>query len=122
MLRAAAWSVVVLVAVVPWRSYQPHPHWARVVWVPFTTPPPLTVWDLTINVLLYVPIGYFLQQGRQPRLWRVLAAATVLSVASEATQVYSHGRFPSATDVLLNVTGALAGLFLARRTARLTHS
>lgn len=106
----------------PWGSYQPHPHWSRVVWVPFTTPPPLTVPDVLLNVVLYAPFGWLsARRGAKGRAraaaWAVFWAV-VLSAATEATQVYSHGRFPSMTDVTLNAAGALGGALAARRRVR----
>jgi len=111
----ALWIGVILVLVVPWRSYQNHSHWARVQWVPFVTPP-IKLTDIVANVLLYVPLGYWsMRLARRPRVWQAVAFAFVLSAATELTQVYSHGRFPSATDLLNNVVGAWAGSALARR-------
>lgn len=117
-MRLAAWIGIIVLVVVPWGSYEPHPHWARVVWIPLSTPPALTVWDVGINLLLYGPFGYFFVRARPGRAWRVVAAAALLSAVTELTQVYSHGRFPSATDVLLNTVGAWAGYRLGRRAPR----
>jgi glycopeptide antibiotics resistance protein len=103
------WTAVILLAVVPWTSYQDHSHWARVQWIPFVTPP-IKLRDLVANVLLYVPFGYWsMRLGARPRAWRGLVLAAVLSLGTEFTQVYSHGRFPSLTDVVCNVTGAWLG-------------
>jgi VanZ family protein len=44
--------------------------------------------------------------------------ALALSLAGEAVQIYTHSRFPSATDVVCNVIGAVAGAFLVGRTLR----
>jgi len=44
----------------------------------------------------------------------MMAFAFVLSVTSEFTQVYSHWRFPSATDVSCNMIGAWFGVLCAR--------
>jgi glycopeptide antibiotics resistance protein len=140
-LRLPVWIALILLVVLPWRNYQDHTHWSRVSWIPFRSPPPLSIRDVVGNVLLYVPFGAFMVlgrllarrsaareggkpappvQGRQtsplPYLWPI-AAAAVLSVATEAAQLYSHGRFPSSTDVVLNVTGAAIGAWLAARTA-----
>jgi glycopeptide antibiotics resistance protein len=110
--------LVIVALVLPWTSFQSHSHWPRIVWVPFASPPPLTLPDVLANWLLYVPFGYFYAE-RRPGLARVLTWcviwAVVLSVLTELTQVYSHGRFPSSTDVLMNGLGAWAGAGLARR-------
>jgi len=88
------------------------------VWLPFSTPPPLAAPDVLINVLLYVPFGYLYassRRGRGPGFLRGVILALGLSIVTELTQVYSHARFPSATDVALNAAGASIGLHLARR-------
>jgi glycopeptide antibiotics resistance protein len=73
------------------------------------------------NILLYVPWGYFYLRhvpGRFRQLWLVLVFAAMVSLASEAAQLYSHGRFPSATDATCNVFGAFIGAWYARRHGR----
>jgi len=103
------WTAVILLAVVPWGSYQDHSHWARVQWIPFVTPP-IKARDIFVNVLLYVPFGHWsMRLWPLPRAWRAIVLALALSVTSELSQVYSHGRFPSATDVTCNVFGAWLG-------------
>ena len=110
------WVGVILLVVVPWRSYQDHSHWARVQWIPFTTPP-IKARDIIGNILLYVPLGYWAMRRLGARhVWRAVAFGFALSVATEFTQVYSHGRFPSLTDVTNNVCGAWFGTRLGRRT------
>lgn len=106
----ACWVVLILTIVVPWRDLQNHTHWAKVQWIPFVTPPIKTL-DVVGNVLLYVPFGFLFPRGR----WVPIAAALVLSVATEWTQLYSHSRFPSLTDVTCNVMGAAIGALLSRR-------
>src|SRR5262245_13299122 len=111
MNRALLWSwiLVVIVVVVPWTTFQNHTHWSNVTWIPFSRMP-MKWGDAIRNVLLYVPFGYLAsrQKGRI-QLWRIAAYALALSVATEFTQVFSHGRFPSATDVTCNVAGAVLG-------------
>jgi len=78
----------------------------------------VTALDVVFNVLLYVPFGYLFARSRLGGSWVVLtclAGAVVLSCGTELLQVYSHGRFPSATDVAMNIAGAYIGLRLARR-------
>lgn len=107
-------------AVVPWTTWQDHSHWPRVGWIPFASPP-VRARDILINTLLYVPFGMFCRRasGRPLTMsWGWIAGlALALSIATEATQIYSHGRFPSATDVATNVVGALIGGWIARRAA-----
>ena len=97
------------------RDLQDHPHWQKVVWLPFSTGPVRPL-DLLGNVLLYVPLGFALQAAasRDRRGFAMLAGGA-LSVAMEAAQVWSHSRFPSAADVLMNVAGVAAGAAWAYR-------
>lgn len=114
------WIAVILAAVVPWTGFQPHSHWARVGWWPFLSPP-VRLRDLVLNLLLYMPFGVFFVRQFPRRGWAVvgaLVAGCCLSLATEATQVYSHGRFPTMTDVVMNSAGALVGGVAARMLSR----
>lgn len=91
-----------------------HSHWARVVWIPFLSPP-YRAFDIVANTLLYVPLGSSLTVGLGRggrRGWAVVGLAGLLSVGTEWTQLYSHGRWPSLTDVSCNVLGAWVGWLL----------
>ena len=98
----------------PW-DLQDHPHWFKIAW-PFVIGivRPL---DLLANAALYFPLGFFMP-GRSRRA-RVAAAVGVAGVTSgllEFSQVWSHVRFPSATDLVMNVLGAAAGAAARRGT------
>lgn len=116
--RLLTWMMVVVAVVVPWTSWVGHSHWGRVDWLPFS--PPLRKRDIALNVLLYVPLGYFfVRDGRLGnRVGMAVALAFGLSLATEFTQVYSHGRFPALTDVVTNTAGAWIGAAIARREVR----
>jgi glycopeptide antibiotics resistance protein len=112
--RLLVWTLVVIFGVVPWASWVGHSHWDRIEWVPFTGT--FRLRDIVLNVLFYVPVGFFFVRDG---LWRwkgTLAGAVgyglLLSLMTEFTQVFGHGRFPSMTDVLTNTSGALAGALL----------
>jgi glycopeptide antibiotics resistance protein len=114
--RSAAWALVIAAAVVPWLGFQGHPHWDRVGWIPFGSPP-FRARDMLANVALYVPFGFWYRPGSlaiRRDLLPVVAWALALSAATEAAQVFSHGRFPSMTDVVTNVAGAALGVVLVR--------
>jgi len=114
------WTGLILLVVVPWLTFKNHSHWERVAWIPFFSSE-VKVRDLIANLLLYAPWGFFwARQRRDPsrRVWVVAVLAAILSIATEATQVYSHDRFPSATDVTCNVLGAFGGASYARRNRR----
>ena len=106
--------ILVIAVTFPW-DLQGHPHWYKVAWVPFVTGI-LRAHDLLLNAALYFPLGFFLPI--RPRLRRVVWATAVALLSSailELAQVWSHVRFPSATDVVMNVVGSLAGAALGRR-------
>ena len=106
------WTLVIAACVVPWWGFQWHSHWSRVSWWPFVTGP-LRLRDVAVNLLLYMPFGWFFVQGRpwsRSRASAAVAAGCLLSLGTELTQVYSHGRFPSATDVVMNGLGTVAGV------------
>lgn len=111
MLLAAACALV-LAAIVPWGDMQDHSHWGRVVWVPFGSRR-LRPRDIVQNVLLFVPVGV----GAALVFRRAIGAAAVvalsLSLTGELLQVYSHERFPSATDVVCNIVGAVGAAGVA---------
>jgi glycopeptide antibiotics resistance protein len=115
-LRFGFWIALILLIVVPWTMFVGHIEGHRVSWVPFS--PPLRIRDIVANVLLYVPFGYLCVRRRTPggvvdaALWALL-----LSVATEGTQLFSHGRFPSATDVVCNTFGSFVGALMAARMA-----
>jgi glycopeptide antibiotics resistance protein len=115
LLLLACWTAAIVIAVVPMGRYRERPDWQQIAWIPFVSWP-VTFSDIVRNVLLYVPFGYL--QARAlvyPTARRALAHTAALSAGTEATQVYSRGRYPSATDVVCNVIGAMMGFAWARR-------
>jgi glycopeptide antibiotics resistance protein len=114
-------GLFVLAADFPW-DLQNHSHWATVGWIPFVSGP-VRVVDIVQNVLLCSPIGWVAAR-RFPRRGQIVAAAVAASVSlvGEWTQLYSHTRFPSATDVVCNVTGAVAAAMIVRSRARAPSS
>ena len=113
----ALWTGLIVLLVAPWTMYVNHTHWQRVAWIPFA--PPIKIRDIVVNLLLYVPWGYFGARAmRSGSLWIVVALAAVLSLVTEASQLYSHGRFPSATDLTCNILGACAGAIYERSRTR----
>lgn len=103
----------ILAFTIPWDSWQDHSHWSRVEWIPFRTH--YGTWlERLLNVALFVPLGATLRVwGR--RVWVCALLGGLLSVAVELSQVYSHGRLPTATDVAFNTIGTIVGAGLAGR-------
>ena len=117
MARTAAAVVVIVLATAPW-DLRDHAHVYKVSWIPFLSGivRPL---DLLANFALYFPLGYlFPRRGRAGRLAAACVAALSLSLLMETTQVWSHVRFPSATDLLMNVVGCATGAMISTRRDR----
>jgi glycopeptide antibiotics resistance protein len=111
----ALWVAVILFVVTPWYGIRDHSHWARVQWIPFVTPP-IRFWDILLNTLFYMPFGFmYVRRSSSGSVWKAVVAGVVLSTATEVSQVYSHGRFPSTTDLICNAAGAYLGAIWATR-------
>jgi glycopeptide antibiotics resistance protein len=107
--------VLILAVTFPW-DLQNHPHWQKVAWVPFATGIVRPI-DLLGNAALYFPFGFFLPvRPRRARLLIAAVLAALLAGSLEFSQVWSHWRFPSATDVAMNVAGSVAGALVRRAT------
>ena len=116
-LRLVLWIALIVTVVVPWGRFVDHTHWDRVQWVPFITPP-VKVFDVVANVFFYVPYGYWYarqRRGTRHALTAAVVSAIALSICTEATQLFSHRRFPSLTDVASNLAGAYVGAHWALR-------
>jgi len=105
------WVGVILVLTVPW-DLKDHMHWYNVTWRPFTGV--VRPHDLLLNFVLYLPFGA-LAPIRRDRLLVVALMAALLAGACELSQVWSHSRFPSMTDVVMNTLGAVAGRLWRKR-------
>lgn len=113
----AAAVVLIVVATFPF-DFMSHAHWRRVAWVPFLTGT-VKPFDLLVNAALYVPFGLFMPIAtRRRRLVATFTLALVMSLLLESAQVWSHVRFPSMTDVVMNVWGAMFGAWLVERQVR----
>jgi len=101
----------------PWGDFLDHTHWYKVTWVPFS--PPLKPVDVAGNIVAFVPFGLLITIARGAGRWwdwlTGIGLALLLGLGAEAAQLYSHLRFPSATDLTANAIGAGVGVWLARR-------
>lgn len=104
-------------ATFPGADLQNHSHWGKVRWVPFMSPP-IRLQDIALNTLLYVPIGALSGRLFRRPLLIAFGLSLALSATAEWSQVYSHTRYPSATDVTCNVAGAVLAAALSRRLRR----
>lgn len=77
-------------------------------------------WDLILNLLLYVPLGFFATRwlgSRWRPAWAVVLATVLgagLSLFAELLQIFLPQRFPSLLDLLANGAGTLAGALAVR--------
>jgi glycopeptide antibiotics resistance protein len=110
MMRLAfvAWLCAWARIGVPWRSFQWTPSLRRVELVPFAMDAPRTQ---VLNFLAFVPLGVIgVRLGWQPK--KILVVSAAVSGVTELLQLFSTTRFPSTTDAVLNIAGALAGMVI----------
>ncbi len=81
------------------------------------------VFDLVVNAIGYVPLGFLTVLALHPRVRGVVAVAlatlwcAVLSANLEAVQTYLPARVASKVDLASNVAGGLVGAIVASRVA-----
>lgn len=116
----AWWGLAVVVVSLPWIGFTAEPQWDRLHLLPFTDPQD-TPRDVLINILLFVPFGFWFVAGHGSRqgLARAALAAAAVSLIAETPQLFSTQRNPSATDVVSSIAGAAVGVALRHATARL---
>lgn len=78
-----------------------------------------TVFDLVMNVVMFVPLG-FLYRVTRPRStgsawWMAVVVGGLLSLSIESAQLFEVTRYSSLLDVLTNTTGAAVGSLLFTR-------
>lgn len=111
-LAAIACSIgLILVAILPWRGFDPSGHWHRIGWVPFLSRPIRAI-DVLGNLVLFMPLGASIAlHARRAALVRTSAVAFAFSFIGEWAQIYSRYRYPSGADLFLNVVGAVAAAY-----------
>jgi VanZ family protein len=108
-VAAAVWLLGWAMFSVPWSSFTSRPHVEQVNLVPFQKARRA---DQLRNFIYYVPAGAIgVGLGLGPVV--TVAGASALSAVAETSQIFSRGRFPSATDLALNTAGALVGVGMA---------
>ena len=125
MHKTSAWPLALIyVGLICYASLYPFSDWRYqgvVPWAYLSSPWPKywTGFDITINLLGYLPLGFLLALSalRTGRGRFAVALATllagVLSFAMESLQNYLPFRVPSNVDLGLNVLGAWLGALLA---------
>src|SRR4051794_10778435 len=107
---------LIVLTVFPWGDFQGHTHWDKVGWIPFVSPP-VRRRDIVANLLLFMPFGaaVALNVRRSRAVGIASLSGATMSFIGEATQLYSHTRFPSATDFVTNTVGAAVAAGLVSR-------
>lgn len=131
MHKSTAWPLAwVFVGLIVYASLYPFGPWRDAGLAPWAywmapTPRYWTGFDVTVNVLGYMPLGALLALGlvrsnraSQARFVPVLAGF-LLSASMEALQGYLPARVPSREDCLLNTTGAWLGAVVVGGSYRL---
>jgi len=94
---------------VPWNSFQATPSFRRVELIPFAITGAQTQ---VLNLLAFVPLGMLgVRLGWRPG--KILLVGAGLSGITEVMQLFSTTRYPSTTDFILNMAGALVGMTIA---------
>ena len=116
-IALVGWFVLWAGISLPWGTVQWTPSFRHVELIPFQGGSPR---GFVLNLLVFVPLGILgIRLGWHPRTVMLLAAA--VSALTEFSQLFSRGRYPSITDLILNVSGALVGVAIAiglQRTGR----
>ena len=125
MHKTSAWPLALIyIGLIFYASLYPFSEWRYqgiVPWAFLSSPLPKywTGFDVAINVLGYMPLGFLLAlsalrtgRGRYALVLATLAAG-VLSLTMESLQSYLPARVPSNVDLALNTLGACLGALLA---------
>jgi glycopeptide antibiotics resistance protein len=112
------WTLLIVALTVPWYGLQSTPRLRAIRWNPLLSlEGRINILDVILNVGLYLPFGYWMlrpEKTTAANVGKVVAAAFVLSLAAETSQMFSRRRFPSTTDLITNTTGAWIGAMVAR--------
>lgn len=68
--------------------------------------------DVVLNVMFYVPLGAILP-SLGPTLLQTLGVGALLSVTTEALQMFSPTRYANLADIVLNTAGVALGIALS---------
>jgi VanZ family protein len=119
-ILAIVTALILYGSLYPWQFYARHydhnPLWILVHRWPSGGLDRYEVWDIAINITLYLPLGifgYLAVSAVAPRALRILAPLALalgLSAGIEMLQLYDAARVCSLSDVASNVTGAAVGI------------
>jgi glycopeptide antibiotics resistance protein len=112
-----AWLLAWAFFGLPWSGLAAEPRVDDIWWGLAIAPGRRALTDVLLNVAFYVPFGIL--AGRAAAWPAALAAAALLSLFTEAAQLYSETRFPAIVDLVFNTAGAALGIALARLRERM---
>lgn len=122
-----AYLALAYLLLIAYASLSPFVGWtepAELAFLDTAWPRYYTRFDLTLNFLAYLPLGFLLGLAALGRFGPVAAAllaalaATALSFTMELAQAYLPGRISSNADLLANALGGFAGAVMAARMGR----
>ena len=80
-----------------------------------------SVFDLVMNVVMFVPLGFLYRvtrpRGAKRAWWMAIVLGALLSTTIETAQLFEAARYSSLLDVLTNTAGAALGSWLFSRLA-----
>ncbi|MEG1834080.1 MAG: VanZ family protein [Burkholderiaceae bacterium] len=118
LLGLACAILIVFASLTPWAGWRDLgvAPWA---WADAPWPRYFTVFDVSVNVIGYLPLGFLVVLALHPRvrgaaaLILALLAGALLSGAVESAQTWLPARVPSNLDWCANTAGALLGALMA---------
>jgi len=89
------------------------PFWTY--WAVLDNVPGVSVWDIILNVLLFLPLGFFTKiLFRNTSLIKMIIIAVMCSVFIETNQYLFEKGIAQIDDVMHNVFGGIIGWYIAR--------
>jgi VanZ family protein len=113
-------GLIVYASLYPWVGWRGH-GLSPLAYLDAPWPRYVTAFDVAVNVLGYLPLGFLAVASLHPRLRGAAALAVAvaggmaLSLALEAAQSYLPARVENNLDVLCNLAGAAAGAAIGLR-------
>ncbi|HQR83571.1 MAG: hypothetical protein B7Z19_02380 [Polynucleobacter sp. 32-46-5] len=121
LARAISLSYALLIIYVSLTPFDFNVHNGIAGWAWLNAPLPrfITLFDVSVNILAYIPLGFLLVFACYPR-WRnfvalgvALGCSALLAFSVESLQTWLPTRIPSQMDWWANVLGGLLGALLA---------
>lgn len=121
LARAISLSYALLIIYVSLTPFDFNFHNGISIWAWLAAPLPrfITLFDVSVNILAYIPLGFLLVFAGYPR-WRnfvalgiALGFSAILAFSVESLQTWLPTRIPSQMDWWANVLGGLLGGLLA---------